>query len=347
MKRNTFMLIALVLAFAVSSCFLLPQDVSQTEVEEFISDFEDDMNGGLTEVEGENTQLAMAAATDFFSKGGTAVDYLIPFNMLNGNMDTKLLLDTVYGTYEYDTTAYDFVLVDGSTPTDGYKFIWTFVDSLGTSYDVALTFDQITYYAGDPDEETPTNLHIGMSIDDVELVYIDYSATYTTEQDSFGTDEYVPITMSVTWGVTDEYNITIAYEGHTEDDTDGYILVVDEASFRVEDEINDEWVEYTVTSTSDETVNLVVEYSEGWKFDIDTEAPVEFNATYNGEPVVYTRVDFTGELTKSGVHAADIEGIMYDTDPYYDMNYQSYMTLIYPDGSEEDIDINLILPVVK
>lgn len=344
MKRNTITLIILLLAFAASSCFLLPQDVSQTEVEEFVTDFEEDMNGGLTEVEGENTQLAMAAANDFFSKGGTAADYLIPFNMLNGDMDTKLLLDTAYGTYQYDTTAYDFVLVDGSTPTDGYKFIWTFVDSLGTSYDVALTMDDITYYSGDPDEHTPTNLHIGMSIDDVELVYIDYSATYTTEQDSL----YVPITMSVTWGVTDEYNITISYNGHTEDDPDeGYILVIDDASFRVEDEINDEWVEYTVTSTSDQTVNLIVEYSEGWKFDIDTEAPVEFNATYNGEPVVYTRVDFTGELTKSGVHAADIEGIIYDTGSYYDPNYQSYMTLIYPDGSEDDIDINLLLPAVK
>ena len=351
MKRTQIILMAvlLIFVFSISSCFLLPQDVTQTEIEDFLDTFEDDVNAGVNDIEGENTELAMAAATDFFSKGGTAADYLIPFNLMNGDMDTKLLLDTVYGTYEYDSTSYNFILTDDSYPTDGYLFIWSFIDTSidNEEHSVELLFDRITYYAGDPDEETPNTVDITLSIDDTELVYITFDAEFTTETDEFGYDEYVPIDLSVTWGITDEYNITIGYEGHTEDDPiDDYVLVVDEANFRVEDEINDEWVEYTITSTGDETVNLVVEYDTGWKIDIDTEDPEYVDGPYGGQTIEYTKIEFTGELTKDGVHAADLEGVIWDPNNLLNPAYKSYMIAVFEDGSEHQIDINQVIPAI-
>lgn len=334
MKSKLIVLTVIVFALSLSSCFLLPQDVSVDETQDFMEDFESDMNG--ENIEGENTTLAMSAATDFFGKTGTADNYLLPFSFLKKDRDAKLLLDSLYGTYEFDTTSLTWELTDDTNPANGYLYKWSFVDTSYTSHDAELLFDSITYYSGDPDEEIPTNLYIKMSIDNDEIVHVHYDAQYTTEQDELGNDDYVPTSMTVSWGIVDEYEITISYQGHTEDDSDeGYILVVDQSQLRIEDLINDEWVEYTVTSTGDETANIVVEYDTGWKFDIDTE--VSETVIDENTETEYEKTPFTGELTKAGTHAADLEGIIWYPNNLNNSSYHSYMTATFVDGSEETI----------
>ncbi len=294
----------------------------------------------------------MAAAGDFFGKGGTAANYLIPFGFmdLSGNTDTKLLLADDYGTYEYNETTYAFELTDASTPANGYLYKWSFVDtSTDEEHDIELLFDSLTYYSGDPDDETPTRLYICMEIDGINILFINYHATYVTEKDGDNYDVFVPTDLELTWGVEDECNITVAYEGHTEDDAeDGFILVIDEASMRLEDEIEDEWVEYTIASTGDETVNIVVEYSDGWKIDVDTEEPETVIGEYQGNPdYEYEMIAFAGELTENGNHAADLEGEIWTPESLTNSDYQSYMIAIFPDGTEYDLDINIMIPNAK
>lgn len=341
MKSKLIVLTVIVLALSLSSCFLLPQDVDVNETKDFMTEFESDMNG--ENIEGENTQLAMAAAGDFFGKGGTAADYLLPFSFIDKDRDSKLLLDSLYGTYELDSTTtdsiywyYEWTLTDDTYPANGYLYKWSFVDTSDNLHDAELLFDSITYYSGDADEETPTNLYIKMSVDNNELLHIHYDATYVTEQDGSGNDNFVPESMTVSWGIVDEYEISISYQGHTEDDPDdGYVLVVDQSQLRIEDQINDEWVEYTVTSNDDETGNIIVEYDTGWKFDIDTE--VSETVIDPDTETEYEKIPFTGELTKSGTHAADLEGIIWNPNNIYNPSYHSHMTATFIDGSEETI----------
>ena len=354
MKSKLIVLTAIILALSLSSCFLLPQDVSVNETKDFITEFEEDINGNAQDIEGENTQVAMAAAGDFFGKTGTVDNYLLPFSFIDKDRDAKLLLDSLYGTYELDSTTtdsiywyYEWTLTDDTYPANGYLYKWSFVDTSDNSvHDAELLFDSITYYSGDADEDTPTNLYISMSVDNSELLHIHYDASYVTEQDSMGNDNFVPESMSVSWGIVDEYEITVSYEGHTEDDPDdGYILVIDQSSLRIEDQINDEWIEYTISSNADETGNLIVEYDTGWKFDIDTDVAETVMGDYYGSQIEYTKIPFTGDLTKDGNHAADLEGIIWDPNNPANASYQSYMTATFVDGTEETIDIEQVLPV--
>ena len=344
MKKTRILLFAIIITFAFTSCFLFPQDVDPTDTQEFLDGFEE--NGGV-EFEGENTDLSMAAAGDFFGKGGTAANYLIPFGFmkLDGSTDTKLLFPFAYGTYEVNTLTDSFDLVDASTPANGYLYKWSFVDpSTDEEHDVELLFDSLTYYSGDPDDETPTRLYICMEIDGINILFINYHAEYTTEDGMF-----LPTDLTLTWGIEDEFNITVGFACYYEDDAYGDLIpVIEEANLRLEDEIADEWVEYTITSTGDETGNIVVEYSDGWKIDVDTEEPETVIGEFEGNPdYEYEMIAFAGELTENGNHAADLEGEIWAPESLTNSDYQSYMIAIFPDGTEYNLDINIMIPNAK
>ncbi len=344
MKKTRILLFAIIVIFALTSCFLFPQDIDPNDTQEFLDGFEE--NGGI-EFEGENTDLAMAAAGDFYGKGGTAANYLLPFGFMNldGNTDTKLLFPFAYGTYEVNNATDSFELVDAATPANGYLFKWSFVDtSTDLEHDIELLFDSLTYYSGDPDEETPTRLYICMNIDNINIMFVNYHAEYTTED-----GEFLPTELELTWGIHEECNITIGFDCHYEDDEYGDLIpVIDEANMRLEDEIEDEWVEYTVATTGDETANIVIEDSDGWKIDVDTEEPETVIGEYQGNPdYEYEKIAFAGELTQNGNHAADLEGEIWAPESLIDTDYQSYMIATFPDGTEYDLDINIMLPNAK
>ncbi len=338
MKRNLFYFITFVVIFMIASCSLFEGEVDETETTSFITDLESTASGDI-EVGGENTALVEAASSDFYTKGGTAINYMVPFSYLNTNKPAKLLMDTTYGTYEYQYNSeygyYEWVCTDESYPSNGYLYKWTFEDTAGTTHNAELLFDEITYYSGDPDEYTPTNLDITLSIDNDSLAQLHYEANYQTVTGEYG-DEYWPIEATVSLEIYDEVKITFSYEGEvTEDEEGDPTMDINTFSLKLEDFVNDEWVEYTVTSTGEKTVNFVMENNEGWKIDIDTEEPIETIE----DDIEYTRIDFAGELTKDNNHAADLDGVIWEPSDYF--THRSYMIATYPTGDADTIYFNV------
>ncbi|MGE3063655.1 MAG: hypothetical protein AB7T10_08490 [bacterium] len=343
MKVRYLISILVILIFSVmmTSCFLFPK-VEIEDTKSFINDFEETVNDPTSVIEGENGTLAMGATQDFFSKGGTSkggisLNFLDLSNFLRPTVKTpQLLLDTAYGTYTFDTiedpyyTYYDFVLTNPNDPANGYLFKWNYTDTTtipSEDYLIGLRIDSLLYYAGDEYEETPTRMYIAMEANGSPLMFLNMHATYTTLSDEYG-DWFSPITLETHLEVTDESAVEVDYVGHNDGDT---IVIIDSLRAKMEDKINDEWVEYTVKMNDDETTDFTMENNEGWFMAINAEDPTEIDSTY-------TRVDFTGEVQKDGTHAADLLGVIWQPTDYY--THLSVMYVTYPDGTADTVDLN-------
>ncbi|MEO0281245.1 MAG: hypothetical protein ABIN05_02720 [candidate division WOR-3 bacterium] len=344
MKKVLFLII--VFSLILTSCFLLPQKVSVDDTKTFLNDFENSINDPTSQYNGENTTLSMAAANDFFNKGGTSKGtFLFPSISFRNPFrpDVKgiqLLFDTVYGTYQYDTLIdpwgyeyYDFVLVDNSYPANGYLFKWIFIDSLGTSYNMGFLFDSLQYYSGDPYEQTPTKMYVELSANNSRLMWMRMNAQYTTIS-GYDYDEYQPTDLQTHFEITNEVAFELDYVGHESGDT---TVIIDSLRAKIEDFVNDDWNEYTVKMNSDETTDFTMENKEGWFLVINAEKPVEVDS-------VYTKTDYTGELKFKGTHAADLEGYFWNPE---DVNHLSIMIATYPDGSTDTIILNPPVPQTK
>lgn len=325
-KMSWIVIVALILA--ISSCSLL-KTVTVEDTEEFITDLEDMMSDPTSKIDGENGQLSMAAANDFFTKGGTArTGFLLPFSYLEPT-DKSLLPYDEYGTYEYNDSLYDWELVS-NTPSDGYLFQWEFEDSVGDLHDAAFLFDNITYYSGDPDEETPTSLDITLEVDGNDVTIFEMTATYETVTDPDWGDEYVPTDLSVTWTIVDENAITVGYEGHL--DADDYVQI-DVLHMRFDDYINDVWEDHEVEQLTEETVRWTMENSDEWTVILENDPATYFFV----DDIEVEEMDVTGEILRYGKHAADLEGTFYSPEIYPD--YVSELNAIFPDGTVEPIAV--------
>lgn len=348
----SFVVIAL-FAFAMTSCFLFPK-VQVEDTQNFVNDFEETVNDPTSVVEGENGTLAMGAATDFFSKGGTSkgglsFNFVDLSNFLRPEVKTPmLLLDTAYGTYVFDTIYdtvwgyeyYDFVLTNPNDPANGYAFQWFYTDttvSPAEDYTMEFLFDSITYYTGDPNEETPTRLYVALNANDSPLMFLNMHSTFTTLSDEYG-EWYSPVALELHLEVTDESAVEVAYTGHEDGDT---TIIIDSLRLKMEDIINEEWVEYTAKMNEDETTELTMETNEGWLMSIDADAPVE--SVEND--YTYVRIDYTGEIQKDGTHAADLAGVMWEPADYF--THQSVMYVTYTDGSIDTLDMYTPVPQGK
>lgn len=344
MKVRCFLSVLVIVVFSImmTSCFLFPK-VQVEDTKNFINDFESTITDPTSEVEGENGTLAMGATSDFFNKGGTSkggfsLNFLDMSNFLRPTVKSpQLLLGDEYGTFVYDSTNYDFILTDPNTPANGYAFQWIYTDTTvvpAENHAIELLFDSITYYAGDADESTPTRLYIAMKADTAALMFLNMHATFTTLSDEGG-EWYSPTAVETHLEITDETALELDYVGHEDGDT---TIIIDSLRTKIEDFINDEWVEYTVKMNDDETTDFTMENNEGWFMAINAEEPNEIDT-------IFTSIDFTGEVQKDGTHAADLTGIM--TTPYETFLYRLLMYVTYPDATIDTVDIIQPYPQVK
>ncbi|MDI6699824.1 MAG: hypothetical protein QME48_01120 [bacterium] len=331
--------LGVIFSLILTSCFLLPQEVSIDDTKTFLNDFENSINDPTSQYNGENTTMTMAATQDFFNKGGTSKGTLLfpslSFrNLFKPEVKTpKLLFDFNYGTYEYDSTAYDFILTDDSSPANGYLFKWVFVDSLGTDYNMELLFDSLQYYSGDPYQSTPTKLYVALKANSSNLMWLKINAIYTTIS-GYDYDEYQPTSLQTHFEVSNEVAFELDYVGHESGDT---IVIIDSLRAKVEDILNDDWNEYTVRMNSDTTVDFTMENKEGWFMAINAQQPVQVDSTYS-------KLDFTGELKYKDVHAADLSGYIWEPE---DVNHLSIMVATFPDGSSDTLILNPQIPQTK
>lgn len=334
MKFKMFlMLTAVMMMLLATSCFLFPTKVTTQDTKDFVNDFESMMADPAGELDGPNGQMTAMATNDFFAKGGTTKGILLPFVKVDllrrvSFSNTKLLFgDQPYGTYEYDAGVYDFVLTDANNPANGYKFMWTFTDttvSPNEDHTADFLFDSLEYYSGDSYEETPTNMYAALEVDGDALMYLKLEANYTTLSD----ESFVPTMMDLRFEITDEEAVELGFTGHEVGDT---TVLVDSLRLKEEDILNDTWMEYTAKQTGAETGTFTMENQEGWFLTIDTEAPVEVDNTY-------TSTGFTGEISKGGTHAADLEGTIWSPEDY--TTHRSVMYITYADGTVDTMYFN-------
>jgi len=284
------------------------------------------------ELDGPNGEMTAMATSDFFGKGGTAKGLLIPFIKVDllkkiEFSNTKLLFgDQEYGTYEYDSTAYDFVLTDPNDPANGYKFMWTFIDTTNggsEEHTADFLFDSIEYYAGDSYQETPTNLYAALDVDGEALMYLKLEAEYS----SFSDESYVPTMMDLRFEITDEEAVELGFTAHIVSDT---TLELDSLRLREEDILNDTWMEYTAKSTGEDKGTFTMENQEGWFLTIETDPPVQVDEYYSS-------TDFIGEITKNSTHAADLDGTIWSPE---DALHVSVMYITYADGTVDTMYLN-------
>ncbi len=324
----SFTIILLVLA----ACSLLPQKVSVDDTKAFLNDFERSVNNPTAQYDGENTTLTTAASQDFFNKGGTSKGTIlfpsISFNRIFNPIvkAPQFFFNFGYGTYEYDASAYDFVLTDPDNPANGYLFKWIFIDSTNTSHNMSLLFDSLIYYSGDPNQSTPTKLYISLSGDNKDLMWLKINAQYTTIS-HWNYNEYTPISLQAHLEITNEVALELDYVGHESGDT---TVLVDSLRTRIDDIINDDWVEYTVKMNSDSTLKFTEETKKGWFLTLTTQETEIVDQHYE-------KTDFTGELLYKKVHAADISGYTYNPE---DATHISIMIATFPDGSADTILLN-------
>lgn len=337
MKKILFSFV--VISLMLTSCFLLPQKVSVDDTKAFLNDFETSVNNPTAQYNGENTTLTMAATQDFFNKGGTSKGTIlfpsISFNRLfNPTVKApQLLFNFNYGTYEYDSTVYDFVLTDSANPANGYLFKWIFIDTTMTSHNMSLLFDSLLYYSGDPNQSTPTRLYISFSGDNKNLMWLKMNAQYTTISGG-DYDEYLPISLQTHLEITNEVALELDYVGHESGDT---TVLVDSLRAKIEDILKDEWVEYTAKMNPDSTVKFTEETKQGWFLTLTAQQPKIVDQYYQ-------KTDFTGELLYKDVHAADLAGYTYSPE---DATHMSIMIATFPDGSADTILLNPSFPQTK
>ncbi len=339
MKKLIILAVSIILLLGMVSCS--GGDVSKDETSEFLAQFEDTSAFTSERLNSEDEQTATYAMSDFFGKTGGVKGGLFGFPIV-GIAESKVL-DGEYGTYEWNDTL-GWTLTDPNFPEDGYLYKWTFTDENSVSHDAQFLFDNLSFFEyiyDDPYGEQltdtiPTSIHAALIVDEDTLVTFNYSSEINSNP------------MELT-----HLEATLTFVGHSEIEAefDGSIMPdsnmeisyvnVDMARLRYTDIDDDWWEEYRMENLDESengdtaTATFVYENSNGWNVTVDAT-----NTKVIENEIEYNRTDLTGEITKDGNHAANIEGVLWNP---ADENHIPYINIEYPDGTIEPIDITGIM----
>jgi hypothetical protein len=171
-----------------------------------------------------------------------------------------------------------------------------------------------------------SSLSMNLKSDDKPVLNADFSAEYNPNCQ--------PIKGSLTFKFENvgEFKITIeAKEGHTLEDTlfvgkvSGYVINFKNNNYRLD---------YYFENWEDSSMTFWFSDSKGWKFLMNLAKPV--HTSHPGyDPHYYQSV--SGEITKSGKFAASIKGEIWVTDPPDDPIHQTWIHIVFRDGTEKDI----------
>lgn len=248
-------------------------------------------------------------------------------NMLLGWSDS---IKCIYGTwkrtdiYKEDTTYcgqifwsyWDYVYDD----TTGINFIWKFFYGDTHTAHMRLYNIQFVY------DTLLSSLSVDLNSDDRPILNMDFLAEYNPNQ------EPTKGSFRVEFVNIGEFKIQVeAAPGHTLEDS----IFVGKISGYIKDyKQNNYTLNYFFENREDSSVTFWFSDTKGWKFYIDIKAPV--HTQHPGyDPHYYQTV--SGEITKNGKLAASIKGEIWVTDPPYDPEHQTWIYVVFPDGTERDI----------
>ncbi len=226
-----------------------------------------------------------------------------------------------YGTYEWNDTL-GWVLTDSTYPTDGYLFKWTFTDSANVQHNAELLVDSVEIFVTMYGDSLPARVHSSLKVDNQELAWMHYDASYTTEG--------IPQTLNFKAELVNI--IQVGLSAQVSSITLEQIPVATVTAWIIDYTQNNYRMDFKFTGNTDNTMNLEWWDSDGWKLTMDFSAPVVVTeSNYVGK-----KIEVTGEITHKNVHAADVEGTLWDPDQEPD--HVSEIYVVWPDGTKTPLE---------
>lgn len=233
-------------------------------------------------------------------------------------------IDTLYGTWRYDTLSEKWDFVSPGNPANAILLEWVYLDTNEVAHDAAMRFDSLEFYQ----DSLPTDVWVGVGIkidDDVTwLAWLKLEVEYTSFEEAsevsliYEIVGYLQVGVSVSTPI--EMDTTFDIDS-TDFDGTVHLWVIDKTS-------NNYRVDLTITVNDGESGNLVLEDSDGWKMDLDVSEDISSETGYEERTI-------SGEITKDGDHAADIDGTIWDPD---DDEHSSEITIVFSDDTEGDLE---------
>jgi hypothetical protein len=221
-------------------------------------------------------------------------------------------IDSLYGTWHLYPIQ-GWMHIDMNNPANAILFEWDYVDTNMVQHEANILIDSLEFYQ----DSLPENIWIGIKIDDEPtwLAWIKLEATYVSlEQVSM---------VSLVYEIVGYFQVGATISSPTAIDSN----FVGEVHLWAIDRTHGNYrVDLTVTvndSTSATYVELVLEDSHDWRMEVDISEVVETDGEFE-------RRDVSGEITRSGTHAAYIDGEIWDPE---DETHSTVITITYSDGS--------------
>ncbi len=333
MDKIIKILASCILIFSLITCKKEKKEISKGETETFLYG----VGGATTDFANSEAGAAISgflADPPFTPLNLSSKDYSIfekGRKILNNLLGWSDSIKCIYGTwthtdvYKEDTnhcgivfwSNWDYVYDD----TLGINFKWKFLFQADTHnawmrlYNIQFVYDTLL-----------SSLSVWLKSDDKEILNMDFLAEYNTSQ------KPVKGSFRIEFVNIGEFKIVAeAASGHTLEDS----IFVGKISGYIKDyKQNNYTLNYFFENREDSSKTFWFSDTKGWKFYIDIKAPV--HTQHPGyDPHYYHTV--TGEITKDGKLAASIKGEIWVTDPPDDPQHQTWIYVVFPDGTERDI----------
>lgn len=232
-------------------------------------------------------------------------------------------LDSLYGTWDLDTIADEWVHVDPNNPANAILFTWVYIDSLGYDHDARLRIDSLEFYGGTTDT-LPTKIWVGVGLDGFELAWLKFGAHYPSEDEADS--------VSLVYRIVNFYEMGISITTLVDLDFEIDSTLLDSVDFVgtvhmwSENLVTDYRVDLSVTRYANDSGRLTLGDSRGWDMIINVSEDVSTDPAYE-------RRDVDGEITRNGDHAASIEGVIWDPE---DATHTSEVIIVFSDDTEGD-----------
>ena len=227
-------------------------------------------------------------------------------------------LDTLYGTWRY-YPAQGWRLFNENDPANAVLFEWTYLDTSYEEHDAYIRLDSLEFYQ----DSMPTSIWAGIGMDGGWLAWLKLEAAYLSldEMNEVSLIYEIVSQMQVGISITSTVNID-------EGPVDGTVSlwVIDRTS-------NDYRVDLDITVSEEYPEEIELSDSDGWRMDILFSDVVETDTV---DYTVYEKIEVTGEITKSGDHAADIDGFVWEPDDGGE--HTSEITITFSDGTEGNLE---------
>jgi len=318
MKRLFYVLLPVVFLFTLVSCS--KGEVPKDETDQFLQ--------GVSSI-GEQSMDSQAgqALNDLFSKDpplGMKLKGVPMFGIKNiGSLSSSLSfakgIEDNYGTWQFDIGS-GWTRTDSTYPSDGFLFKWAFLDSAAQAHAAEFLVDSLLFtYPGT--DTIPTRIHASLKIDDSVVLWGTYHGTFNGNGNPTDFDAIIELVNIVQYGVEGS-NFAYNDPANPDQPTSGTIhfwaIDYTQGNYRID---------ITITFNNDQSGTIVVTDSNGWEIVVNVAAPVMIGN--------YIKTDITGEITRDGRHAADIEGTIWNPE---DATHKSVIYVIFSDGTKKSLE---------